>query len=245
MGVPTHRLPSVPEAILRKRKRDAEERAEQAKQMATKKVDDEKKNVEYFKRAEQYVKEYRAEELDQQRLAREAKLAGDFYVPGEPKLAFVMRIRGINQVAPKVRKVLQLFRLRQINNGVFIRLNKATINMLRICEPYVTWGTPSLENIRKLVYKRGCLKIKGQRIPITSNELIEGVLGKHNIICTEDLIHEIYTVGPNFKYASNAVWPFKLQNPRGGWKKKTNHFVEGGDFGCREDMINILLSKMI
>lgn len=64
---------------------------------------------------------------------REAKKAGNFYVPGEPKLAFVMRIRGINQVAPKVKKVLQLFRLRQINNGVFIKLNKATINMLRIC----------------------------------------------------------------------------------------------------------------
>ena len=44
-----------------------------------------------------------------------------------------MRIRGINQVSPKVKKVLQLFRLRQINNGVFIKLNKATINMLRIC----------------------------------------------------------------------------------------------------------------
>ena len=44
-----------------------------------------------------------------------------------------MRIRGINQVAPKVKKVLQLFRLRQINNGVFIKLNKATIAMLRIC----------------------------------------------------------------------------------------------------------------
>ena len=56
-----------------------------------------------------------------------------YYVPAEPKLAFVMRIRGINQVAPKVKKVLQLFRLRQINNGVFIKLNKATINMLRIC----------------------------------------------------------------------------------------------------------------
>ena len=54
-------------------------------------------------------------------------------MPAEPKLAFVMRIRGINQVAPKVKKVLQLFRLRHINNGVFIKLNKATINMLRIC----------------------------------------------------------------------------------------------------------------
>ena len=32
-----------------------------------------------------------------------------------------------------MKKVLQLFRLRQINNGVFIKLNKATINMLRIC----------------------------------------------------------------------------------------------------------------
>jgi ribosomal protein L30/L7E len=30
----------------------------------------------------------------------------------------------INQVAPKVRKVLQLLRLKQINNGVFIKLNK-------------------------------------------------------------------------------------------------------------------------
>lgn len=30
----------------------------------------------------------------------------------------------VNQVAPKVRKVLQLFRLKQINNGVFVKLNK-------------------------------------------------------------------------------------------------------------------------
>ena len=44
------------------------------------------------------------------------------------KLTFIF-----SQVSPKVKKVLQLFRLRQINNGVFIKLNKATINMLRIC----------------------------------------------------------------------------------------------------------------
>ena len=67
------------------------------------------------------------------RLQRDAKKDGNYYVPAEPKLAFVMRIRGINQVSPKVRKVLQLLRLRQINNGVFIKMNKATTNMLRIC----------------------------------------------------------------------------------------------------------------
>lgn len=65
----------------------------------------------------------------------------------------------INKVAPKVRKVLQLFRLRQINNGVFVKLNKATVNMLRIAEPYITWGYPNVKSIRELIYKRGYVKV--------------------------------------------------------------------------------------
>nr|ALS04072.1 60S ribosomal protein L7 [Acartia pacifica]ALS04073.1 60S ribosomal protein L7 [Acartia pacifica] len=239
------KLPAVPETVLKRRKRQAEARALRAKQALRTKVEKKKKRTEAFKRAEKYCKEYRAEELNQLRLKREAKKEGDFYVPSEPKLAFVMRIRGINQVAPKVRKVLQLFRLRQINNGVFIKMNKATINMLRICEPYVTWGTPNLKSIRELVYKRGFVKVQGNRTPISSNEIIEKALGKYNIICVEDLVHEIFTVGPNFKYASNFLWPFKLNTPSGGWRKKTNHFVEGGDFGNREDKINELLRKMV
>jgi large subunit ribosomal protein L7e len=41
---------------------------------------------------------------------------------------------------PKTRKILQLLRLRQIFNGVFLKVNKATINMLRRVEPYVAYG---------------------------------------------------------------------------------------------------------
>jgi len=33
-------------------------------------------------------------ERDEIRLARNAKKAGDFYIPPEPKLAFIVRIRG-------------------------------------------------------------------------------------------------------------------------------------------------------
>ena len=36
--------------------------------------------------------------------------------------------------------MLQLLRLRQINNATFLRLNKATLQMLRIVEPYIVWG---------------------------------------------------------------------------------------------------------
>lgn len=47
-----------------------------------------------FKRAESYVKEYLAKEKDEIRLKRAARTAGDFYVPAQPKVYFVVRIRG-------------------------------------------------------------------------------------------------------------------------------------------------------
>lgn len=105
---------------------------------------------------------------------------------------------------------------------------------------------PSLKTIRELIYKRGHGKVNHCRIPITDNTIIEKALGKHNILCTEDLIHEIYTVGPKFKEANNFLWPFKLSNPkRGGFLgKKMNHFVQGGEFGNRETKIDDLISRM-
>merc|ERR1711994_16566 len=243
--MPDTKLPAVPETILKRRKRQQANKAARAKDALLNKVARKKKRVDIFKKAEKYAKEYRDKEREEIRLRREARKEGNFYVPSDDKYAFVIRIRGVNQVAPKVKKALQLFRLRQINNGVFVKLNKATINMLRICEPFITWGTPSLKAVRELIYKRGFVKKDGCRTAITSNDIIEENLGRFGIICVEDLIHEIVTVGPNFKYASNFLWPFKLNTPTGGFRKKTNHFVEGGDFGCREDFINPLLQKMI
>ncbi|CAH2273891.1 60S ribosomal L7-like [Pelobates cultripes] len=170
--------------------------------------------------------------------------AGNYSVPAELKLAFVVRIRGINGVSPKVRKVLQLLRLRQIFNGTFVKMNKASINMLRLVEPYIAWGYPNLKSVRSLIYKRGYLKIRKQRIPLTDNSLIERHLGKTGIICVEDLIPEIYTIDKNFKKENNFLWPFKLSSPKGGMKKKTTHFVDGGDAGNREDQINRLIRRM-
>ena len=47
-----------------------------------------------FKRAEKYAKEYQQAEKDQIRLHREARKHNNYYVPDQPKLAFVIRIRG-------------------------------------------------------------------------------------------------------------------------------------------------------
>ena len=105
-------------------------------------------------------------------------------------------------------------------------------------------GVPNLKSVNELIYKRGYGKINKKRIALTDNALIARSLGKYDIICMEDLIHEICTVGKHFKEANNFLWPFKLSSPRGGMKKKTTHFVEGGDAGNREDQINRLIRRM-
>lgn len=47
-----------------------------------------------YKRAEKYHKEYRQMYRREIRLSRTARKVGNYYVPAEPKLAFVIRIRG-------------------------------------------------------------------------------------------------------------------------------------------------------
>jgi len=178
---------------------------------------------------------------------RAAKANGGFYVPPEPKVALVIRIRGIIGVSPKAKKVMQLFRLRQIHNATFVRINEATIRMLRLIEPYVTYGYPTKATIEKLVWKRGFGKIDGQRIPIGDSKVINDGLGKFGIKCSADLIHELVTVGSNFKAANNFLWPFKLSSPNGGFSSKTKllHFLEGGEAGARGEEINKLVKRML
>ncbi|KAH9043138.1 60S ribosomal protein L7 [Lactarius pseudohatsudake] len=243
--VPTVSDIEVPETLLKKRKQNDKAREERLEKAATAKKAARAKRKVIFKRAESYVKEYLSKEKEEIRLKRAARSTGDFYVPAQPKVLFVIRIRGINEIAPKPRKILQLLRLLQINSGVFVRVTKATQQMLRLVEPYVTYGEPNLKTVRELIYKRGYGKVNRQRVPLSNNSVIENTLGKYDTLSVEDLVHEIFTVGPNFKQVSNFLWPFKLSNPTGGWRtRKFKHYVQGGDFGNREDNINKLVRQM-
>uniref|UniRef100_A0A2K6TGU3 Ribosomal protein L7 n=1 Tax=Saimiri boliviensis boliviensis TaxID=39432 RepID=A0A2K6TGU3_SAIBB len=187
------KVPAVPETLKKKRRNFAELKIKRLRNKFTQKM--------LRKARRKLIYEKR-----NVRMARMTRKAGNFYVPAEPKLAFVIRIRGINGVSPKVLKVLQLLRLPQIFNGTFVKLNKASINMLRIVEPYIAWGYPNLKSVNELIYKRGYGKIKKKRIALTDNALIARSLGKYGIICMEDLIHEIYIVGKRFKEANNFLW---------------------------------------
>jgi len=234
-----------PETQLKKQKRNAKH--------AKANKDNAYKNRQYkktlrekaFKSAESYVKEYKAMENQEIANKRKAKAEGQLYYEPEAKVVCVVRIRGIIGIPPKTRKILQLLRLRQIHNCVFVKMNKATLNMLRLVEPFIAYGDVNLKTVRELIYKRGFGKVDKQRIALTDNTIIDTALGKFGISCMEDLIHEIFTCGRRFKEANNFLHPFKLSSPLGGFKSKLIHFNEGGDAGNRQEKINKLVQRML
>lgn len=234
----------VPESFQKKQQRDKKTADEIVKQRKEKRDILKKKREEWTAKAKSY------DEAEQKRLSeqvtkfRQAKAKGEYYIPPEAKVLFIIRTKGINKINPKVKSILRLLRLRQINNGVFMKVNTATWQMLRRVEPFVTYGFPNRATVSKLIYKRGYGKMNRSRIPLTDNLLIENSLGKFGINCIEDLIDTIANVGDNFKEANNFLWPFKLSNPKGGWSNKNHSFHKDGDWGNRENEINALVARM-
>merc|ERR1711907_62339 len=236
----------VPESVLKKRKTQEKLASDKAAAAAVAKTARKEKRVQAYKNAEKYTKEYRALAKQRVRMHRQAKAAGNHFVDAEAKLMFVVRIRGLNDMHPKTKKILQLMRLRQMNMGVFMKVSKAATEMLKRVEPYISYGYPNVKSVRDLIYKRGYGKVNKNRIPLNDNSVIEGALGNTcGIKCMEDLVHEIVTVGPNFTKANNFLWPFKLRPAKGGQPKKRKGFCEGGQAGNREDLMNRLIQKML
>ncbi|KAK4362166.1 hypothetical protein RND71_017407 [Anisodus tanguticus] len=149
-------------------------------------------------------------------------------------------IREKSDMHPRTRKLLYSLRLRKIFNGVFVKADARILEILQKVEPYVTYGYPNLKSIKDLLYKKGAGKIDNQRVPLTSNEVVEQALGQHGVLCLEDVVNEIANVGPHFKDVTSFLCPFALTKPEKALQGKKKRFVDGGDSGNREGQINEL-----
>ena len=122
-----------------------------------------------------------------------------------------------------------------------------------------------------LIYKKGYGKIDNKRVPLIDNNIIEQVmnlvtavfgfvvpmtfplifffsfwqaLGKHGIVCLEDIVHEVANAGPHFKEIISFLGSFSLNKPKEGLLGKKALYIDGGDTGNRENQINDLINKM-
>ncbi|XP_036405650.1 60S ribosomal protein L7-like 1 [Megalops cyprinoides] len=234
----------VPENLLKKRKAYQAIKATQAKIALLEKRKVQRGRPLKFKRLEEFLKDSRRKHRDETRIRRAAHRPPPMLPPAKNRLAFVVRIREIKGVSLRVLKVIQMLRLRKIFSGTFVKINKTSLGMLKVVEPYVAWGYPNLKSVRELILKRGQAKIDKRKVPLTDNTIIEQHMGKHGIICLEDLIHEIYSVGKNFRAANNFLWPFPLSVARHAARDKAGLLREIGEPGARAEDINRVIRQL-
>jgi len=118
---------------------------------------------------------------------------------------------------------------------------------LKPLDAYVAYGYVSSKSCVELVHRRAFIKEGSIRKPLSDNISVEKALSDCNIICLNDLSHEIYEVGSNFDKARRFLCPFQLSAPVGHYEKKVlqiNDEVEGKGGFLGDDM-EAFLNKIL
>ncbi|XP_058518780.1 ribosomal protein uL30-like [Ochotona princeps] len=237
------KIPLVPENLLKKRKAYQALKATQAKQALLARR--ERKGKEFrFKRLECFVYDAWRQRRDAVRLRRLNVKPHALEMPDKHSLAFVIRLQKINGVSSLVQRTIARLRLKKMFSGVFVRVTPATLRVLRIVEPYVTWGFPNLKSVRELILKRGQARVNKKTVPLTDNTMIEEHLGRFGVICLEDLIHEIAFPGEHFQNIARFLRPFQLSVARHATKNRAGFLKEMGSPGYRGERINQLIRQL-
>nr|XP_055107961.1 60S ribosomal protein L7-like 1 [Symphalangus syndactylus] len=143
-----------------------------------------------------------------------------------------------------VQRTIARLCLKKIFSGVFVKVTPRNLKMLCIVEPYVTWGFPNLKSVRELILKHRQAKVKNKTIPLTDNTVIEERLGKFDVICLEDLVHEIAFPGKHFQEISWFLRPFHLSVARHATKNRAGFLKEMGTPGYWGERINQLICQL-
>lgn len=161
-------------------------------------------------------------------------------------MVFAIRIKedfGLPKVVQHVLK--QRLQLSTIHHGVFLRYDAKTRKNLHLVEPYVVYGPPSRAVVADLIERRGHGQAGHERVPLSDNMVIEEALGKHNIICKEDLVHELCSIGKSFQAAAQFLNPFVLSDSKTDFERRTLKIKDGKEYGDRGEAINEYIKQVL
>lgn len=149
----------------------------------------------------------------------------------------VVRIRGYAGAPWYINDTLDMLRMPKKFNAMVYPLTQSLEGMLRVVEPYVTWGELNEEGASALVER---LKVKGGR------GLDGQVLKLLNVSSKEELVKAIVEGKLELhKYDDVLSLPIRLHPPKGGFKGKVNRpYKMKGEFGYRGLEINKLIVRM-
>uniref|UniRef100_A0A182JNY3 Uncharacterized protein n=1 Tax=Anopheles christyi TaxID=43041 RepID=A0A182JNY3_9DIPT len=249
-----NKLPSVEVSVLTHRKGRLRRLAQRTEPNAPA-----KKKRTSFRKVSSFVANARIAERDAKRIKRNFLKKGVLpklpteSKPNQPLL--VLRHRGKKLIPNKdVLKTMVRLGLKHQHAATLQRQTPEVIAQLKVLEPFVIWGYPNISVVRELLYKYVRLSchqtgVEAKKpVPLTSNKQVEELFGSLGMLCVDDLVHEIITVGPHFDAIREKLRSFIVKDPAGGWKnpqQKGKLRSIGGEAGFRGDEINELFRKIL
>ena len=149
-----------------------------------------------------------------------------------------VRVRGIVNVKPDIKRTLQLFRLTRVNHCVLLEENASIKGMLQIAKDYITWGEIDKAILSELIGSRG--KLEGDKE--LTEDYIKSATSYNNL---EKLSQAIIDNKFKYKDIPNVKPIFRLSPPKKGYEGIKKSFVNKGALGYRRKEINKLLERMI
>ena len=162
-------------------------------------------------------------------------------------MVFAIRIREDAGRVPKL--IFEIFRklgLKKANTGVFLRYDAITRKHLHLVEPWVVYGKPSEGIVKDLMERKSFGNVRGEKVPLSDNTILERELGsEHGIICMEDMVHELTSVGDSFDAVTKFLWPFPLTAARSKFEKEKLSLKQGKDYGDKGEEIDEYIKQML
>ena len=158
----------------------------------------------------------------------------------------ILRIVGVNErISKKITNVLREFKLLKLFSASVVDYTSETFEKIQLINSYVTWGFVNKKTVNSLVIKKGSV-LENKVLKELNNQDIESNLGKHDILCIEDIVYELSSaLSKNRKIVMNYLGFFLLSPCEELKDNALKPYYIGGNTGYRGDKINDLVNKMI
>ena len=168
----------------------AEQKAKQKIESFKIQKDKQKKPKLEIVRPDQFVDDYKQKQKNyayfklRKHNKKEVKINDD-------EILLVLRIRNDKNLSDNQKRILKRLGLHKVHEAHIFRADSALRDQLKLIENFVIYGHINRKTLKSLISKRGNFKVENKLQLISSNKIVEDVLGNYGIVCVEDIVGEL------------------------------------------------------
>ncbi|XP_026192090.1 60S ribosomal protein L7-3 [Cyclospora cayetanensis] len=232
----------VAETILKKRQQDLKEKAKRAKALSQfKRAKKASLHTNKVKSAQHFVKKALLAMQDSKRVRVQRNRKAKQQRQPDCRVYCVVRNHRKGGCR-ETRKALEALGLSKPYSCTLIPNDETATTTLRKISPFIFYGLPSADTVRRLFLTRARMQSDegGPPVPLSNNVMIEDAFGSMGILCLEDLVEHILTCGPHFAQLMQKVGKFQLTS----LKQVEGLEAKRMEYGFLGDKINIKVTQL-